>query len=226
MMLRVTRSRAYPRIRGGNFHTAFTIWRIAGLSPHTRGKRPLAPLVRPSAGPIPAYAGETMSGALQAPLFGAYPRIRGGNYAAQLRTAWREGLSPHTRGKRYQADGSRNTCGPIPAYAGETLLGIASLSATRAYPRIRGGNHEFGLHASFRQGLSPHTRGKRVGAGLGAGVSGPIPAYAGETAKDNCLRQCHGAYPRIRGGNCKTAGNKTFNQGLSPHTRGKPGRRE
>ena len=51
---------AYPRIRGGNagFHSFdyFT----GGLSPHTRGKLLAKSFKRFCAGPIPAYAGETI----------------------------------------------------------------------------------------------------------------------------------------------------------------------
>ncbi len=53
-----------------------------GLSPHTRGKHISSTHTHKGVGPIPAYAGETVT-ALEQPLkTGAYPRIRGGNRMA------------------------------------------------------------------------------------------------------------------------------------------------
>ena len=133
------------------------------------------------------------------------------------------GLSPHTRGKLPSQILRRILAGPIPAYAGETAWGEWTLQAMGAYPRIRGGNVERTMVVVERAGLSPHTRGKRLVSIFCHGGIGPIPAYAGET--HGRQRDCPQgrAYPRIRGGNCRSRHPDCAQAGLSPHTRGKPG---
>ena len=74
-----TKSRAYPRVRGGNEDSDFVRRPAEGLSPRARGKpKPVASLDA-VLGPIPACAGETR-GNVSFPLsLRAYPRVRGGN---------------------------------------------------------------------------------------------------------------------------------------------------
>ncbi|CAG9932366.1 protein of unknown function [Candidatus Nitrotoga arctica] len=50
---------------------------------------------------------------------------------------------------------------------------------------------------------------------------GPIPASAGETAKNVESRKQDRAYPRERGGNANGDGKGWKQQGLSPRARGK-----
>ena len=120
--------RAYPRIRGGNSSRKSSTNPALGLSPHTRGKRPNRLDFGPAVGPIPAYAGETMSWCRRVQTLGAYPRIRGGNVDAAHDVNLVLGLSPHTRGTLHAVIPSPKSVGPIPAYAGETRpLGHAGL---------------------------------------------------------------------------------------------------
>ncbi len=132
------------------------------------------------------------------------------------------GLSPHTRGKPIAFAQNQRDEGPIPAYAGETFAMHPHAVLHRAYPRIRGGNDARHPAGRVVEGLSPHTRGKRKNNPRARGFWGPIPAYAGETARTGRVRSPVGAYPRIRGGNVVSRLVVTPNSGLSPHTRGKP----
>ncbi len=77
----LTGNAAYPRIRGGNLARAPPAWTTSGLSPHTRGKLERDAELVPAIGPIPAYAGETLTCGLERSYQQAYPRIRGGNVA-------------------------------------------------------------------------------------------------------------------------------------------------
>ena len=171
--------------------------------------------------PIPAYAGETSRIFFSAASSRAYPRIRGGNGPSWPCPCCLRGLSPHTRGKRVNCNPVCVSRGPIPAYAGETVQGQAVLISERAYPRIRGGNRRTTYLARHGPGLSPHTRGKHFALFHLMALSGPIPAYAGETRC--CDWCCFGrwAYPRIRGGNVIPNCRASKMRGLSPHTRGK-----
>ncbi len=159
----VSHERAYPRIRGGNLPVQAKRKSAQGLSPHTRGKHTSAVLTDYKDGPIPAYAGETPRFTSNSKNERAYPRIRGGNSVDRASRTSEKGLSPHTRGKLFKIARDFKGAGPIPAYAGETVVLIHSFLMLRAYPRIRGGNRGWKWRLWGLVGLSPHTRGKRCG---------------------------------------------------------------
>ncbi len=117
-------------------------------------------MVAHSKGPIPAYAGETKASSTCSSFARAYPRIRGGNPFVLHVHARDQGLSPHTRGKHVAGLVEVFSCGPIPAYAGETKCFFTGPLSEGAYPRIRGGNRWRHVWVHAHQGLSPHTRGK------------------------------------------------------------------
>ncbi len=195
--------RAYPRIRGGNCVISCVVPPVVGLSPHTRGKPSLRCCGGGEQGPIPAYAGETRWGWWRAACPRAYPRIRGGNKIFSIHSMGSMGLSPHTRGKLFEAADGAFGYGPIPAYAGETPERSTPRTILRAYPRIRGGNPSLAEPTAWSAGLSPHTRGKPRRWGCFLPSFGPIPAYAGETGLLWIRGKRPWAYPRIRGGNAK-----------------------
>ena len=133
-----------------------------------------------------------------------------------------EGLSPLARGKRHLHPERQGQQGPIPAGAGETRARSSSASASRAYPRWRGGNRHGELRVAGIQGLSPLARGKLRAGLLLRRWQGPIPAGAGET---RVVLDGDGpiwAYPRWRGGNIHRSLSDIQGQGLSPLARGKP----
>ena len=154
-------SGAYPRERGGNAVTYQLCPTPRGLSPRTRGKPLPTSATNASSGPIPANAGET--------LFKEFQQLAG------------NGLSPRTRGKPLAQSGQNTVVGPIPANAGETPFGQKISEVFGAYPRERGGNRHVNSKFLTFKGLSPRTRGKRRHAHPRTGLSGPIPANAGET---------------------------------------------
>jgi len=73
-------------------------------------------------------------------------------------------------------------------------------------------------------GLSPRTRGKRIGWLLAASGLGPIPANTGETLAGVEVIGFVRAYPREHGGNKRREWAERRAEGLSPRTRGKPGK--
>ena len=150
----------------------------------------------------------------------AYPRERGGTSSCHQPHLSFGGLSPRTRGNRVRRRFTRVPTGPIPANAGEPGDFSAWCSASRAYPRERGGTRLVRGGFVLMMGLSPRTRGNLGSAHLRGIDTGPIPANAGEPA-----RSVHGvpwcrAYPRERGGTLSVEGTLKDDQGLSPRTRG------
>ena len=74
------------------------------------------------------------------------------------------GLSPHTRGNLSRVFREVGALGSIPAHAGEPVSKTKDLRQSRVYPRTRGGTIGWGYRLTVRWGLSPHTRGNRLGS--------------------------------------------------------------
>ena len=191
----------YPRVHGGNKLDPNGEFTDQGLSPRTRGKRPVSNSPRSCAGSIPAYTGETGSVTTAGLFDKVYPRVHGGNCRIPVFLLICEGLSPRTRGKR-DLDARRGQLrGSIPAYTGETVPGCAARSITRVYPRVHGGNRwSCPMPAGYR-GLSPRTRGKPKLLRQTVRQDRSIPAYTGETVGALDLAAFVEVYPRVHGGN-------------------------
>ena len=108
----------------------------------------------------------------------------------------------------------------IPAYAGSTFPSLASTSARRDHPRIRGEHRLKRARGLVHEGSSPHTRGAPV-VGIAEGVLVRIiPAYAGSTADPGRPQPPVGDHPRIRGEHWSEERIGGIPGGSSPHTRG------
>ena len=218
-------TRAYPRGRGGARFPAMPGSALRGLSPRTRGSHPVLDLTVQPLGPIPADAGEPLPSRTGRCGGRAYPRGRGGAIVQKLPGAGRQGLSPRTRGSRRADREARGKVGPIPADAGEPGRPGKSCGWSWAYPRGRGGASTTSSGAPAIRGLSPRTRGSRLGVVLARPGVGPIPADAGEPS---CAKACScrwRAYPRGRGGAPTSSPRHAPERGLSPRTRGSRGPR-
>ena len=155
-----------------------------------------------------------------------YPRTGGGNpLVCGLFLPFR-GLSPHGRGKRQRELPRWHISGSIPARAGETAAKFLKKAREEVYPRTGGGNVSAMVRRSCSGGLSPHGRGKRMGQGHSGGDSGSIPARAGETNPVEYAGGFGEVYPRTGGGNGIVSNPAAAIAGLSPHGRGKRGRRD
>ena len=71
--------RAHPRSRGENWDGIVTVFKTAGSSPLTRGKRATFPHISHRCGLIPAHAGKTTRRSALQSVAGAHPRSRGEN---------------------------------------------------------------------------------------------------------------------------------------------------
>ncbi len=212
--------RAYPRPRGGAESRPAEEHDPAGLSPPARGSPDRRPTRPRRLGPIPARAGEPRFASWSSRSDRAYPRPRGGAAPVSTGTAGLNGLSPPARGSRPRAVLNYIHVRPIPARAGEPSGPEPSPCTWEAYPRPRGGAcHVSGL-ATCLGGLSPPARGSRSSAETLSAMVRPIPARAGEPARDPGGHVPNGAYPRPRGGACSTGHRPVTQRGLSPPARG------
>ena len=152
-------------------------------------------------GPIPAWAGETLSSLHGAPEVRAHPRVGGGDDRDACLGVYFVGPSPRGRGRPHRSDARGRVMRPIPAWAGETSRPSPSARVNRAHPRVGGGDRR----ASIRRGR-----------GLG-----PIPAWAGETPARACRRSGWWAHPRVGGGDSTRSCCSQPQAGPSPRGRGR-----
>ena len=113
----------HPRIRGEHVQMNRAIADGSGSSPHTRGAQlftsPFVWIERI----IPAYAGSTRGGLIDARTQQDHPRIRGEHSGPLGGVQMGVGSSPHTRGAPLHGDRVDVHPGIIPAYAGSTSFG-------------------------------------------------------------------------------------------------------
>ena len=96
--------------------------------------------------------------------------------------------------------------------------------SARVYPRERGGDGLLRAEPCRHEGLSPRTRGRRPHERGQEHDRGSIPANAGETAGRRRCGRARRVYPRERGGDAHLPPDAAATEGLSPRTRGRPGR--
>ena len=110
--------------------------------------------------------------------------------------------------------------GSIPACAGEPSVAEYRPAALAVYPRVCGGTTGRASPMTRRIGLSPRVRGNRKDNLLCVGVSGSIPACAGEPHNISALLLLLRVYPRVCGGTFDVGDARGGSHGLSPRVRG------
>ena len=148
---------------------------------------------------IPAYAGSTeiqMGGTAG---HWDHPRIRGEHDVRVVVFDSETGSSPHTRGAPPAPQTTTTQTRIIPAYAGSTFPSLASTSARRDHPRIRGEHGNLLSGNIGGAGSSPHTRGAHRRPHRPRHRRRIIPAYAGSTCGDSLKCRATADHPRIRG---------------------------
>ena len=95
-------------------------------------------------------------------------------------------------------------------------------TASRVYPRPRGGTLGYAAVRRWQRGLSPPTRGNLWLRALRALSPGSIPAHAGEPLPPPRTEMHTQVYPRPRGGTEPRQISRVYSGGLSPPTRGNP----
>ena len=172
----------------------------AGLSPRVRGNRAAAQCGYPTAGSIPACAGEPSGLSGRSDGSRVYPRVCGGTYPPLRRRDSSLGLSPRVRGNRMILHAPAYYGGSIPACAGEPSCSSPALRTGAVYPRVCGGTAVRQPDDTGRVGLSPRVRGNPQRGLYDGAITGSIPACAGEPTGD-CLTLARSrVYPRVCGG--------------------------
>ena len=133
-----------------------------------------------------------------------------------------KGLSPRVRGNLLVQAALVAALRSIPACAGEPRQRPVGSVGTPVYPRVCGGTAQMGISAVRRLGLSPRVRGNLPFRQFCAGLSGSIPACAGEPHHRLAAFGVAGVYPRVCGGTRRADWWNGPAPGLSPRVRGNP----
>ena len=155
--------------------------KTSGSSPLARGTRYSCICALVGNGLIPARAGNTR--VLSAPCrpTRAHPRSRGEHPSGNLHTLPFSGSSPLARGTHGLRLPLDAPPGLIPARAGNTCCFLQKPSNARAHPRSRGEHDEFNVARDNVAGSSPLARGTHSRLMPSNGLTGLIPARAGNT---------------------------------------------
>ena len=130
--------RDHPRMRGEHATAVSRLPTTMGSSPHARGAPSRCTRGRSPTRIIPACAGSTQELTDAEGHVRDHPRMRGEHLGSRTSCRTRRGSSPHARGARTEPDGDCLGAGIIPACAGSTLPGRASVGTSWDHPRMRG----------------------------------------------------------------------------------------
>ena len=149
-----------------------------------------------------------------------HPRMCGEHLVRALAERLQLGSSPHVRGTLSRTRSSASHTGIIPACAGNTRPRTCVSGRTWDHPRMCGEHAELAVHAVFGAGSSPHVRGTRLLYLGSVGLTGIIPACAGNTVACRARRRGGRDHPRMCGEHGVTLILLGAWAGSSPHVRG------
>ena len=217
-----TPSGDHPRVCGEHPCCALTMRPKSGSSPRMRGTPTAATPPRRSSGIIPAYAGNTRQQPRRCRQNRDHPRVCGEHPNGKVVALTTSGSSPRMRGTLVVPLQHVPRAGIIPAYAGNTRLTVSLLTVSWDHPRVCG-EHFLGICKTARiMGSSPRMRGTLGRAFRPVGVSGIIPAYAGNTQWDSGSFGELRDHPRVCGEHQVLSSRQFQQRGSSPRMRGTP----
>ena len=190
----------HPRLRGELFHFFCIQKRKFGSSPLTRGTHITEFDEETRTRFIPAYAG---------------------NSPVQADTTIYSAVHPRLRGELiWTVDIVRERSRFIPAYAGNSMFLDFAFALTAVHPRLRGELFWKSFLNSRTSGSSPLTRGTLFKFLGWMGGLRFIPAYAGNSERENVQSRGRTVHPRLRGELWRRQCLSSPNCGSSPLTRG------
>ena len=178
--------RDHPRMCGEHALQPYKRGLALGSSPHVRGTLRGGEDFVGGVGIIPACAGNTRVRKGRDGRAGDHPRMCGEHNPFNGIVADFPGSSPHVRGTLRMIHHWSDIKGIIPACAGNTQTIFEPTCSMRDHPRMCG---EHGISPSARRavwGSSPHVRGTLTNTYDNGGLTGIIPACAGNTGESAC----------------------------------------
>ena len=169
-----------------------------GSPPPTRGTLFFSCFARHLPGITPAYAGNTILFLLCSSFARDHPRLRGEHYTRESNLSHVTGSPPPTRGTLFNTIIGNTGCRITPAYTGNTLFKLYTLSVYRDHPRLR--REHFTCLQKFSRylGSPPPTQGTPIINGETRYRDRITPSYAGNTLIGGKLDRAFRDHPRLR----------------------------
>ena len=177
----VSASWDHPRVCGEHQWQVHDNPMPLGSSPRMRGTLKRVHRHRHATRIIPAYAGNTTARNASTKAKRDHPRVCGEHTLPVSFMLPVLGSSPRMRGTQTMQIRIQPQGGIIPAYAGNTTTTSASSLLCRDHPRVCGEHGNIELIEIVHLGSSPRMRGTLTTGLDTRGLTGIIPAYAGNT---------------------------------------------
>ena len=195
--------RDHPRVCGEHNGVQAILTTDKGSSPRMRGTHGLSTSAKCNGGIIPAYAGNTYWKLHELYVRRDHPRVCGEHPIFDRWPVRVTGSSPRMRGTPELQRHHRRNFGIIPAYAGNTALIRHYEQNLGDHPRVCGEHLKTVRILCHVSGSSPRMRGTPIKGMFERGVTGIIPAYAGNTALWPWMDACWRDHPRVCGEHTK-----------------------
>ena len=195
-----------------------------GSSPRVRGTQAMRQYTSNGSGIIPACAGNTPDLAYRGDARRDHPRVCGEHAALNVEALAAAGSSPRVRGTPYRIECIVSGAGIIPACAGNTARLHRDSHAPWDHPRVCGEHQPRVRPTNYGRGSSPRVRGTQTVTCPCSGVSGIIPACAGNTTLCWFVLGLMRDHPRVCGEHLTTPRQCGKSTGSSPRVRGTHGR--
>ena len=210
----------HPRVGGEHFVGFLHIFLGNGSSPRGRGTLNKRSTLMGKKRFIPAWAGNTISSAVFQNFESVHPRVGGEHARAQSSVHPDRGSSPRGRGTRKMTLFSTGRSRFIPAWAGNTVLGIVNAIPISVHPRVGGEHPWVSTLRALPTGSSPRGRGTQFRNAFLDGGRRFIPAWAGNTASESSEFSSDSVHPRVGGEHTTGVGAARRCAGSSPRGRG------
>ena len=192
----------------------------SGSSPRGRGTPALHHELAARPRFIPAWAGNTTSGASVYPAPPVHPRVGGEHLAGMSKRFVGYGSSPRGRGTQALHKPLSIQFRFIPAWAGNTAPTDSRCRTGTVHPRVGGEHRQNGVTEDPENGSSPRGRGTRRYPDTINPCGRFIPAWAGNTAAAAAGTSRESVHPRVGGEHSAMAPAISPTDGSSPRGRG------
>ncbi len=210
----------HPRVGGEHRRKVVLAQSEYGSSPRGRGTPGEAVRRSPGRWFIPAWAGNTYQTVRNEALKTVHPRVGGEHTGTPKSVGSGTGSSPRGRGTQQMARAIHRRRRFIPAWAGNTVDGLARVPPGSVHPRVGGEHAVMSTDRSVFVGSSPRGRGTPASVSWAQDGSWFIPAWAGNT-RDTKRRILHQpVHPRVGGEHLVFIEKLTARTGSSPRGRG------
>ena len=219
-MHKLPNGRDHPRACGEHLQSAKLVRQRLGSSPRMRGTPYMVSHPCRLRGIIPAHAGNTRAGGRSIAASRDHPRACGEHGNVELVEIVHLGSSPRMRGTRRNDLNLRVRKGIIPAHAGNTCVVSFGVSCWWDHPRACGEHYCLSVTVICRLGSSPRMRGTHGHATIISGMTGIIPAHAGNTFVARRSSLAAWDHPRACGEHSTHPCGSYRERGSSPRMRG------